>query len=69
MINFISRLKELLSLNVEFLLVFDGVMKPSSKGNLTTNRTLLLVMMRKSTIQAGNSMLRIMKFMAIVKDC
>ncbi|CAI4935656.1 BTE_HP_G0127240.mRNA.1.CDS.1 [Saccharomyces cerevisiae] len=30
-INFISRLKELLSLNVEFLLVFDGVMKPSFK--------------------------------------
>ena len=30
-INFLSRLKELLSLNLEFLLVFDGTMKPSFK--------------------------------------
>lgn len=30
-LNFISRLKELLGLNVEFLLVFDGIMKPSFK--------------------------------------
>ncbi|KOG99988.1 crossover junction endodeoxyribonuclease [Saccharomyces eubayanus] len=38
-INLVSRLKELLSLNVEFLLVFDGIMKPSFKRKFNQEPT------------------------------